>query len=336
VSIVLRAPVVAVADALGAGLRGDYQLGSLACMLPVAVVALVVTRQARARRQPFYATLAFVVIFCAAGPVFRALAFGHPEEPLIGALAVATILAAAAARPGLALLLLSLATATKPTAILAAAPAFIALPAERRGELIRRIAPALGVVVVALVAGALVVKSKTLELLDTGKQVRYPSVWYPFGMHKSHVVFDGVEWRVVTERTLPAWFGKVTHVVILLLIVPASFLQARFGRQTLAAAMALLALLMLLRCVLDPVSNVYYHVPFVMALAAWELLDRPGLPVVTIFGATALYVTLYGGPSNGMSLPTANILYLAVAGILSIILVAALSPKRDERLGEAG
>ena len=336
VSIVLRAPFIAVADALGAGQLGDFRLGSLVCMIPVVIVALVVTRQAEAKRQPFYAALAFVVVFCAAGPVFRALAFGHPEEPLIGALAVATVLAAAAARPGLALLLLALATATKPTAILAAAPAFIALPAERRGELVRRIAPALAVVVVALVAGALAVKSKTLELLDTGKQVRYPSAWYPFGTHEPRVVFDGVEWRVVTERTLPAWFGKVTHVVIPLLIFPAAFLQARFGRQTLAAAMALLALLMLLRCALDPVSNVYYHVPFVMALAAWELLDRPGLPVITIFGATALYVTLYGGPSNGMSLPTANILYLAVAGVLAIILVAALSPKRDEQLGEPG
>jgi hypothetical protein len=224
--------------------------------------------------------------------------------------------------------------ATKPTAILAAAPAFIALPADRRTELMRRIAPALAAGVILLVAGALAVKSKTLELLNTRRDVRFESLWWQFGSSDPRVVFDGVTWRVVEDRVLPAWFGRVFHVAIPLLVFPAAFLQARFGRQTTAAAMALLALLMLLRCTLDPVSNVYYHVPFVMALAAWELLERRGLPAITIFGSTALYLALYKLPGEGVSLTTANIIYLATAGALAIVLVSALSPKRDERLRE--
>jgi hypothetical protein len=147
-------------------------------------------------------------------------------------------------------------------------------------------------------------------------------------------VFDGEVWRVVEPRHLPTWFGRVTHVVIPLLVFPAAFLQARFGRQSTGSAMALLALLMLLRCVLDPVSNVYYHVPFVMALATWEFFERRGLPAVTLFGSVALWFVLYGFPSHGMSQTTANILYLAVAGILAIVMVRALSAQGDERLGE--
>jgi Gpi18-like mannosyltransferase len=296
----------------------------------------MITRAREARRQPFYAALAFVIVFCASGPVFRALQLGHPEEPLAGALAVAAVLAAGAERPWSSLALLLLAAATKPTAILAVAPAYIALPAERRGELVRRIAPGIALTVLFLAAGALAVKAKTLELLDTGTAARYPSLWWQFASPDPRVVFDGAVWKVLEPRLLPAWFGRVTHVLIPLMLIPAAVLQARFGRQTLSAALALLALLMLLRCVLDPVDNTYYHVPFVMALATWEFLDRRGLPVVTLLGSLGLWLALYGFPKLGMPQRAESIIYLAVTGILAIILVAALSPKRDERFGEAG
>lgn len=336
VSIVLRTPVVAAADALSAGNLATYRLGALACLIPVVIVALMVTRAREARRQPFYAALGFVILFCASGPVFRALELGHPEEPLAGALAVAAVLAAGAERPWLSLLLLLLAAATKPTAILAVAAAFIALPAERRGELVRRIVPGIALAALLLAAGALAIRSKTLELLDTGRAARYPSVWWQFASADPRVVFDGAVWKVLEPRLLPAWFGRVTHVLIPLMLVPAAVLQARFGRQTLSAAMGLLALLMLLRCVLDPVDNMYYHVPFIMALATWEFLDRRGLPVVTLLGSVGLWLALYGFPKLGMPQRAESIIYLAVAGILAIILVAALSPERDERLREAG
>lgn len=335
VSIVLRAPFVALADAFGAADIGRYRIGSLASLVPVVVVALFVTRMPGARQQPFYARLAFVVIFCAAGPVFRALAFGHPEEPLAGALAVAAVVAAAAARPGLALVILVLAAATKPTAILAAAPAFVALPVARRSELVRRIGPALVGAVIVLAAGALAVKSRALELLNTGREVRFESVWWRFAADDPRVVFDGVAARTVEHRDLAAWIGRVTHPLIPLLLFPAAFLHARFGRQTTAAAMALLALLMLLRCVLDPVSNPYYHAPFVMALAAWELLERPGLPAITILGAGGLWLALYKLPGEGVSLNTSNIVYLVVAAVLAAILIRSLSVQADERLREA-
>ncbi len=44
----------------------------------------------------------------------------------------------------------------------------------------------------------------------------------------------------------------------------------------------LLALVLLVRCALDPWNNAYYAVPAVLALASWEALARRGLPVFAL------------------------------------------------------
>jgi hypothetical protein len=48
---------------------------------------------------------------------------------------------------------------------------------------------------------------------------------------------------------------------------------------------------MLLRCVLDPWNNDYYHAPFLLALLAWEATARGGWPRLTLFAGTALALT---------------------------------------------
>ena len=48
--------------------------------------------------------------------------------------------------------------------------------------------------------------------------------------------------------------------------------------------LALLALLLLMRCVLDPGDHIYYHVPLVLALAAWEIETR-GWPLLALWAA---------------------------------------------------
>jgi hypothetical protein len=56
---------------------------------------------------------------------------------------------------------------------------------------------------------------------------------------------------------------------------------------------ALLALLFLLRCLLDPVDNAYYHVPFVVSLVAWEGLARHRLPVFGPLVSVAVWFVIY-------------------------------------------
>jgi hypothetical protein len=51
----------------------------------------------------------------------------------------------------------------------------------------------------------------------------------------------------------------------------------------------LLALLLLVRCVLDPQTFSYHHVPFLIALATFEALRRRGVPVVSLISAGALW-----------------------------------------------
>ena len=57
----------------------------------------------------------------------------------------------------------------------------------------------------------------------------------------------------------------------------------RFGGEQL---LLLLALLLLLRCVLDPWNVVYYELPFLLALLCWEALCRPERPPVLALAAS--------------------------------------------------
>jgi hypothetical protein len=57
--------------------------------------------------------------------------------------------------------------------------------------------------------------------------------------------------------------------------------------------LALLALIFLSRCVLDPLDNAYYHVAFLLSLLTWEGLRRTGLPLLTLLSAAVLWITFH-------------------------------------------
>src|SRR5207302_1113379 len=56
-------------------------------------------------------------------------------------------------------------------------------------------------------------------------------------------------------------------------------------------ALALLALILLLRCLLDPLTYSYHHAPFLIALVAYEAVRRRGVPVLGLFAALMLWLT---------------------------------------------
>jgi hypothetical protein len=83
--------------------------------------------------------------------------------------------------------------------------------------------------------------------------------------------------------------------------------------------LALLALLFLIRCLLDPSNHVYYQVPFVVALAAYEV--RGGRAPVTALLALAGFWLVFHTISGLGSLDLQFVAYLAVS--LPLLMVVA-------------
>jgi len=49
---------------------------------------------------------------------------------------------------------------------------------------------------------------------------------------------------------------------------------------------------LLLRCLLDPWNTSYYEIPFLLALTAWEIHARRGLPLLALAATALAWTTL--------------------------------------------
>jgi hypothetical protein len=107
---------------------------------------------------------------------------------------------------------------------------------------------------------------------------------------------------------------------------------ARRGQRTGDDCLALLALTFLARCLLDPSDHVYYHLPFVIALLAWEARTR-GAPVLALL-ATGLLWLVFHTISGVAGLDVQFVAYLAVAlPFVAILLGPALGHSAPGRTG---
>lgn len=310
VSIVIRAPVVALVNAFGADDVMRYRAGSFVCLLGVAILAGVIGGDLARRRRPVVVQATAVALLMLAGPILSALKLGHPEEPLLGALVVGVVLAGARGRLVLALTLLALAMATKPNAILGVAPLIAVRPGWRR--VVRELWAPISGFALLLALAALSVRERVMTAVQTGTSVRFASWWWWMSSRRQVTVFDGVAERSVELRHLSPVIGRWAHVAIALLVVPAALFHVRFGRRTLRDALGLLALLMLARSILDPVNNIYYHVPFVIALVCWECASRERLPVASLAAVAGLWLVLDWLPRE-RSLDVANVAYVMLS-----------------------
>jgi hypothetical protein len=298
-SLVLRAPFAGATALLGGGELAVYRAISIPCLVAGAWLAVVLVRRMGERGRSD-GVRALVLGLCVANPVtLRALEIGHPEELLAGALAVGAVLAARDRRTLLAAVLLGLAIATKAWAVLAIGPVLLALPARR--ALALAIAGAVVAAVLAPIAlagshGTLVAGAST-----TGQYFQPWQLFWWLGDSGQVVIGGNGLPKPNGWRASPQWLSPLTHPLIAGLVVPLSLLWARVrgaapridGEQLLA----LLALLLLARCVLDPWNTVYYALPFLLALLAWEALQRPERPPVLALAATVLvWVTFQSAP----------------------------------------
>ena len=299
-SLVLRAPFAGVTALLGGGELAVYRAVSIPCLLAAAIFAIFLVRRLVARGRS-RGVRALVLGLCVCNPItLRALEIGHPEELLAAVLAIGAVLAAVDARTIPAAVLLGLSIATKSWAVLAIGPVLLALPARRVLALCLAGGVTLAVLAPIAIAGshgALIDGAST-----TGGVIFQPWQAFWFLGESGHVVIGGGGMpKPAGYRVPPEWLSPLTHPLIALLVVPLSLAWARAHRAVARfggeQVLLLLALLLLLRCVLDPWNVVYYELPFLLALLTWEALCRPERPPVLALAATAVvWVTLQRAP----------------------------------------
>jgi hypothetical protein len=277
-SMIVRAPFAAAGEALGGSALSMYRLGAFACLLGLAGLALHLgfTMYRRGRE---WKVAAFVPLGILASPVsYAALEYGHPEELLGAALAVGAVIAAARDRTVAAALLLGAAVATKQWAVMAALPVLLAAPRHR-----------VRITVLSLAAFAVLTLPMMLGdpdrfwdaqhsigvALPFDGTVTASNVWFPFAEGSTGPTMTPDGMQVVTQYSLDKWLGDLTHplVALLALIATAAFWRRRRGAAA-EEVLQLVALIFLLRCVLDPLTYSYHHAPFVVALVAYEGLRR--------------------------------------------------------------
>jgi hypothetical protein len=166
---------------------------------------------------------------------------------------------------------------------------------------------------------------------NTGWVVTPWSIWYPAASVETKVVGSGQATFVADVHHAPPLVGDLSHPLIVLLAfaVPLGLAAKRRSfRLSGGEAMGLLALVALLRCALDPVDNVYYHLPLLLALIGWDAFASRNLPWRALLGTSAALV--FNHWADHLTDPIAyNFAYIALAAATGAALVFALwKPRR--------
>lgn len=318
----VQVPFVAVSGDSGVA---AYPWAVFPCLLIAGFVGLYLARIA-ARRGAGRLTQALIAALVLLNPLtFEAIENGHPEEILTAALAVAAVASAAERRPRQTAILLGLALASKQWAVIAILPALMALPAARLRTGALAVAVAGALFLPAFVASPDSFLGVQTQAAGTGQVVTPWSAWYPFASSETEVyVVDG-EKLVAEVENAPSLADPLSHPLIVLLAFAVPLVVAwRRGLPLSASdAFALLALVALLRCVLDPVDNLYYHEPLLLALIGWDAFTARGLPMRSLVGVGV--ALLFWQAWHDLSDPaTFNLVYLGAVAVLGFALVSSL------------
>jgi len=336
-SLILRAPFFMVTALWHGGQLAIYRASAAPCLLATGALGIWLCARLRAAGRPL-GTRALVLALCVANPLtLSALQEGHPEELLGAALCVAAVLCAIHERPVWAAVALGLAIANKEWAALAVGPVLVALPHARLRTVLIAGAVA-GAVMAPLILGASggLVGQASAGGLSTGTIFQPWQLWWFLGSH-GHVVTGLYGNAKVGYRVPPAWLGGYGHILIVAIMPPLSLLYARrqgkAGRRAGNGALLLLALLLALRCVLDPWDTGYYALPFLTALVTWESLsfDRP--PALALLGAFAAWFVFERTSSLALSADVQALVFTLVSvAAVGALAVALYAPGVGERL----
>ncbi len=328
-SLVERAPFALIPGLWSGGALAVYRAVAVPCLLAAALLGIHLVARMRSEGRPLFAR-ALALAVCVVNPLtLRALELGHPEELLGACLCVAAVLLAASERPLWAALALGLAVANKEWALLAAGPVLLALPPRRRPALI-----GCSLAVAALVLAPLLLVgsggfSSALRASATPPGVLFHP-WQVFWFLGHHAPASPGAGAALAHgyRLGPSWTSTIAHPLILAagLVLPLALWlrERRPQRIGLRAALLLLALLMLLRCLLDTWDIAYYPLPFVLALLAWEARGAIARPPVLSAAATVLAYLSFIWLPNHVSADLQAAFFLAWSLPLAIALAARL------------
>jgi hypothetical protein len=320
--VVVGAPAALLSDLFGGAETMVFRLTAAPGLLALGAVGVAVAGPVRAagnRRWPVF------LVFAAGGVLaLESLRFGHPEDLLATGAAVGAVLAARGGRITWASVLIVGAVVAKQWAVLAILPAALAAP---RGGL--RIAA-------AGVAGTVLLLFLQTEhggavhgtITHTGTLFHPHQIFWPFGIPATpeftaagHGTRMGPEW--LSPLTRPLIVGSGAGVALLWWLLGG---RARNRDDVLGV----LALAFLLRCMLDPWDLVYYHLPLVVSLAAWEARRGRDLPVLSVAVSAACWMSFVVYEERSGYGPYAAYLIWAVPLAIGLA-VALLRPRRAVR-----
>ena len=299
-SLLLRAPFAALSRLTeGADperLYNDaYRFGVFPCVVASGLLGMWLARIARERGLP--AIFQFGVgALCVVNPVsLRAIEVGHPEEILGAVLVVAAVVAGMRRHPWWAVALLAMAIANKQWALVAIVPVALTLaPRQIVRAAVIGVAIGLALFVPIVIVDAHNVWEVTRNMANIdGASFLPANIWWRFVALPSQ------------DFTVGGWLAVVAHPLIIVMgfAVPL-LLMGRVKEDLEGRLLPLLALVLLLRCMLDPVTNLYYHVPFFLALVAADTFA--GSLIATLVATVALLLT----NRLGSSVASVNFVYL--------------------------
>jgi hypothetical protein len=336
-SLLLRTPPAIASNLVDGGDLLVYRSGVFICVLAAGLLAVFLAMSMIRRGRP-WTIWALVAAAIVVNPLtYQAAYWGHPEEVLAAALTVGALIASGRRRWLLGGLMLGAALATKQWAALAVVPALIAAPAGTRVRLALTAAAMAAALTVPMLAADPDRFQAAQEMVSSASSythtVTATNLWWPFASQSTDEGIDGFgQTTTITQYSLPDDVGRVLHLGVIAVALALSLLYARRrGRGNPDDLLQLVALLFLLRCVLDPLTFSYHHVPFLIALISFEALRRP-VPVLSAVAIGALLLM------NEVVVPLGepvliNAFYLAwtipLAGVMALSLFA---PRRYEAL----
>ena len=306
-SLVLRVPFALLPALEGGGWQAVYVASAIPCMIAVAGLCVWLAAQPRQDGGTSWARRVLPIACCILNwAVVAALLGGHPEEILGATFCIGAVVLAVNARPGLAGLLVGLAVVNKSWAVVAVPVVLAVMPGGRRRGLLVAAAT-----VGALLVPVLALRSHGFSGAATGAQVgtifNPPQLLWWFGSRSWIVQQARPVIVLVAIACAGLWWARRPH--------------SRSGKGSMQDALLLLALVLLLRAALDPWNNLYYHVPFLLALVAFEM--RSGrMPVMTVLYSTVFILLVPIGGALPMSADFQAAAY-AVAVIPMVAWIAA-------------
>ena len=290
-SLIVRAPFAALSLLTGGGDAGHmyesaHKFGIFPCLFAAGLLGLYLAKLLAERDEPRWKQFAVVALCMFGPPSFKAIQYGHAEEILGATLAAGAVTAGVRGHTRWAIVLAACALANKQWGIFVVLPVALTLtsPQLRRAAAALAAAAAVSIIPFALVnaASLRVVLEGQFDL--RGIYILPATIWWPFT--STSALADPTH----AQHAMPDWLGLVSRPLLVSACLITPLLLARRVREDpVRRALPLLALVLLLRCVLDPLDNAYYHLPFFIALLAAEAMS--GTLVVGVLAAVALFVT---------------------------------------------